>query len=56
MTGLFIFVGGWLGLNAVVFAALLLRRDQPADTQARAQYRAAENHQSPLTTIEWLHQ
>ena len=23
-------VGGWLALNAVVFAALLLRRDQPA--------------------------
>jgi hypothetical protein len=30
MTGLCICVGGWVALNAVVFAALMLRRDQPA--------------------------
>ena len=30
MTGLSICVGGWLVLNAVVFAALMLRRNRPA--------------------------
>jgi len=30
MLALSIIVGGWLPLNAVVFAALMLRRDQPA--------------------------
>ena len=30
MSALGIMVGGWLLLNAVVFAALMLRRDQPA--------------------------
>jgi hypothetical protein len=25
-----IIIGGWLALNAVLFAALMLRRDQPA--------------------------
>jgi hypothetical protein len=30
MTGLCICVGGWVALNAVLFAALMLRRDQPA--------------------------
>jgi hypothetical protein len=30
MSALSIFVGGWLVLNAVVFAALMLRRNRPA--------------------------
>jgi len=30
MSALGIMVGGWLLLNAVVFAALMLRRDRPA--------------------------
>ena len=30
MSALSIIVGGWLLLNAVVFAALMLRRDRPA--------------------------
>jgi hypothetical protein len=30
MSALNMIVGSWLALNAVVFAALLLRRDQPA--------------------------
>ena len=30
MSALSIIVGGWLLLNAVVFAALMLRHDQPA--------------------------
>ena len=30
MSALSIFVGGWLALNAVVFAALMLRRNRPA--------------------------
>jgi hypothetical protein len=30
MLALNMIVGGWLALNAVVFAALILRRDQPA--------------------------
>jgi hypothetical protein len=30
MSALNIIIGGWLALNAVLFAALMLRRDQPA--------------------------
>ena len=30
MSALSIIVGGWFLLNAVIFAALMLRRDQPA--------------------------
>ena len=35
MTGLSICVGGWLVLNAVVFAALMLRRDRPVLREAQ---------------------
>jgi hypothetical protein len=30
MSALRIIVGGWLGLNALLFAALMLRRNRPA--------------------------
>jgi hypothetical protein len=40
MTGLCIFVGSWLALNAIVVVALLLRRDRRSSDQV---------------TTEWLH-
>jgi hypothetical protein len=40
MTGLCIFVGSWLALNAIVVVALLLRPDRRPSGQV---------------TLEWLH-